>query len=112
MAFLLLLRSVVLHENFSTTRYSPFHQDQRTMRTYRQRGRLFLKGLPLCIVAAYPHRYLHQDSLASAARPRTGGNVRRLTHRTSSLDYTATPSFVEREPKQVARYRNPFLARA
>jgi len=112
MTFLLLFRSVVLHEDFSAAGYPRFHQDQRAMRTNRQGSRLLLKRLSLRIVAADPHGHLHQYALAPAARPRTGGNVRRLTHRTSSLDYTSTQSVVEREPNQVALYLTPPVSPA
>ncbi len=85
MAFLFLLRSVVMQMHACPARHSRLHQNQRPMRIDCQCCRLFFECFSLRVVSPYAHSNLHQYSLAAAARTWMRGCVRCLAHMTSYL---------------------------
>jgi len=80
MALLLLLRTLVLQEDFASAGEPRFHKHQRAVGVNSQRFRFFLDAVALYIFAAYTYRDLHQYPLAAASRDWVHGCVMGLSH--------------------------------
>jgi len=110
-ALLFFLGRIVLQENFTSARDSRGDHNQRAMRIYGQRCRLFLEGFSLGIGSAEVNGNLHQDSLTAAAWTWMRRSTCGLTHNPSTTEYTPGLGKVECQARACTQKRYAAVSR-